>query len=98
MYPLEFVPDVNYQGTCRGLQSRALLTELLTGVMGARDELVNASSTSHRPKLVVKIAPDLDESQLVDVASAIRSSGVDGVIVSNTTTRRPSHLVNGELA
>jgi len=78
----------------RGLQSRALLTELLKGVMGARDELASNSSTSHRPKLVVKIAPDLDEAQLVDVASAIRSSGVDGVIISNTTTRRPSHLVN----
>lgn len=72
------------------------MTELLTGVVGARNELVFASYNHRGPKLVVKIAPDLNESQLVDVASAIKSSGIDGVIISNTTTSRPPNLVNRE--
>ena len=45
-----------------------------------------------KPKLVLKIAPDLDESELVSIAAVVRSSGVDGVIVSNTTVRRPKDL------
>lgn len=68
----------------------------MTGVTGARDELVSVSSNSRGPKLVVKIAPDLNEAQLIDVASAIKISGVDGVIISNTTTSRPSSLSNRE--
>jgi dihydroorotate dehydrogenase len=44
---------------------------------------------------VVKIAPDLSESELLDIASVIRENEVDGVIVSNTTVSRPSSLMNG---
>lgn len=66
------------------------MTELLTGVNEARNTL------SQRPKLVVKIAPDLNESELVDIASAITNSGIDGVIVSNTTIQRPTNLANCE--
>lgn len=45
-----------------------------------------------KPKLVLKIAPDLDDSELAAIAVVVRSSGVDGVIVSNTTVRRPKDL------
>jgi dihydroorotate dehydrogenase len=41
-----------------------------------------------KPKVVVKVAPDLDESELEDIAGAVRMSKVDGVIVSNTTVKR----------
>lgn len=37
---------------------------------------------------MVKIAPDLDEQEIEDIAAAIRSSRVDGAIVSNTTVKR----------
>ncbi|KAI0657953.1 dihydroorotate dehydrogenase [Cubamyces menziesii] len=75
----------------RGMQSRTLLEELLAGVVAARDEVTAASSNKHRPKLLLKIAPDLDESEVADIAAAVRANnGVDGVIVSNTTIRRPS--------
>jgi dihydroorotate dehydrogenase len=40
----------------------------------------------------LKIAPDLNESQLIDIAAVIRESNIDGVIVSNTTTQRPANL------
>ncbi|KAH9931904.1 uncharacterized protein B0H18DRAFT_1083415 [Fomitopsis serialis] len=84
----------------RSLQTRALLERLLDGVSRARDELLvpsdaNGTATSTRstkPKLVLKIAPDLEESELGAIAAVVRSSGVDGVIVSNTTIRRPKDL------
>lgn len=46
---------------------------------------------------MLKIAPDLEERQLIEVAEVIRNSGVDGVIVSNTTTQRPKYLTSREL-
>jgi len=78
----------------RGLQNRQLLEDLLVGVTEARDKLAPSEITLRRPKLVLKIAPDLDESQLIDIADVIMKSGIDGVIVSNTTTRRPSTLTD----
>src|ERR1700683_3118342 len=78
-----------------GLQNRQLLEDLLVGVTEARDKLAPSEITLRRPKLVLKIAPDLDESQLIDIADVIMKSGIDGVIVSNTTIRRPSTLTDG---
>lgn len=68
----------------------------MIGVTAARDELQPSELTARKPKLVLKIAPDLDEAQLVDMASVIISTGIDGVIVSNTTTQRPASLISGE--
>jgi dihydroorotate dehydrogenase len=39
-----------------------------------------------RVPLLVKVAPDLDASQLGAIAASLRSLGVDGVIATNTTT------------
>lgn len=78
-----------------GLQNRELLEELLNGVTAARDQLPPSDITLHKPKIVLKIAPDLDESQLVDIANVIKNSSIDGVIISNTTVRRPPALTNG---
>ncbi|KAG9081469.1 Dihydroorotate dehydrogenase (quinone), mitochondrial, partial [Ceratobasidium sp. 370] len=70
----------------RGLQNRGMLEELLDGVCKERDELPAAINGEDkklrptRPKIVLKIAPDLDEVALQDVAEAVRESGVDGVI------------------
>ncbi|KAF8676185.1 dihydroorotate dehydrogenase family Type 2 subfamily [Rhizoctonia solani] len=70
----------------RGLQNRGMLEELLDGVCKERDALPRSTL----PKIVLKIAPDLDELAIQDVAEAVRESGVDGVIVSNTTIQRPN--------
>lgn len=81
--------------TCdRGLQNRELLEKLLTDVSKARDELEPSPMTSRRPRLVLKIAPDLQESQIIEIANVIRNSAIDGVIVSNTTITRPSSLTD----
>ncbi|KAG8741724.1 Dihydroorotate dehydrogenase (quinone), mitochondrial [Ceratobasidium sp. 414] len=83
----------------RGLQNRGMLEELLDGVCKERDALPVVASGGNgigkklrptRPKIVLKIAPDLDEVALQDIAEAVRESGVDGVIVSNTTIQRPN--------
>ncbi|KAJ6591635.1 Dihydroorotate dehydrogenase-domain-containing protein [Mycena vulgaris] len=75
----------------RGLQNRDLLEALLAGVTLAREQL---PSSARKPKLVLKIAPDLTESQLIEIAAVIEKTSIDGVIVSNTTTQRPSELVH----
>lgn len=76
------------------MQQRELLLQLLRGVVQARDEV--ATSESRRPKLVLKISPDLDSHGLDDIADAVSTvKGIDGVIVTNTTIQRPAHLLNG---
>jgi len=82
----------------RGLQNRDLLEELLNGVTEARDQLAPSDITLRKPKIVLKIAPDLDESQLIDIADVIKNGRIDGVIVSNTTVRRPSTLISANKA
>ncbi|KAG1864568.1 Dihydroorotate dehydrogenase-domain-containing protein [Suillus tomentosus] len=49
---------------------------------------------ARRPCLVLKIAPDLEESQIIDIAGLIHKSNIDGVIVSNTTIGRPASLTD----
>lgn len=70
----------------RNLQRKGMLSELLEGVVEAR----NLLPTSVKPPVLVKVAPDLDDEQLSDIAYAAKTSGVDGVIVSNTTISRPA--------
>ncbi len=64
----------------RNLQSKADLQKLL--------ERVNAARKSRKPMLL-KIAPDLAEADLRDVAQVCGGGAVDGVIISNTTLSRP---------
>ncbi|KAH9029891.1 hypothetical protein EDB84DRAFT_1495575 [Lactarius hengduanensis] len=81
----------------RGLQKRELLSQLLRGVVQARDEV--ATSPTRRPKLVLKISPDLDSHGLEDIADAVSTvKGIDGVIVTNTTIQRPVYLRNANRA
>ena len=66
----------------RDLQGPAALSGLLTGVMEARRWL-------EKPiPVFLKIAPDLSPSELEDLAEVALSSGVDGVITTNTTLDR----------
>lgn len=77
-----------------GLQQRNLLVHLLRSVVQTRDDAT--VSSTRRPKLVLKISPDLDSQAVGDIADAIGAvKGIDGVIVSNTTVQRPAHLHNG---
>jgi dihydroorotate dehydrogenase len=42
--------------------------------------------------ILVKIAPDVDEAAMDDIADVSISSGIEGLIVSNTTVARPPSL------
>jgi dihydroorotate dehydrogenase len=73
----------------RGLQSADELQALLKRLNEAR------STQSKRPAMLLKIAPDLGQAELGDIAACCEGKTVDGVIVSNTTLSRPllvSHL------
>jgi len=67
----------------RDLQARGALDELLARVLAARD------AQNGRVPVLLKIAPDMDEAGLADVAEVALARGIDGVIVSNTTISRP---------
>jgi dihydroorotate dehydrogenase len=49
---------------------------------------LRARSTSANGRLLVKIAPDLDDAQLEDVLAVAEEVGLDGVIATNTTIGR----------
>ena len=66
----------------RGLQNKDELAQLLTILTEARARSV------HRP-LLLKIAPDLDQHALDDIARVVTDARIEGVIVSNTTIARP---------
>ncbi|KAG8880519.1 Dihydroorotate dehydrogenase (quinone), mitochondrial [Tulasnella sp. 332] len=79
----------------RGMQGSGVLEELLSEVVKARDTLPARSQAEwkwEKAKIVVKIAPDLSEHEIKDIAEAVRFSRVDGVIVSNTTVQRSPEL------
>ncbi|KAN0059832.1 Dihydroorotate dehydrogenase (quinone), mitochondrial [Thecaphora frezii] len=86
----------------RRLQRRGVLEDLLTQVVKARDEMVsshiNLTSTGQKVAvpLLVKIAPDLSEEELHDVADAAINSKIDGLVISNTTISRPESLRSSE--
>lgn len=70
----------------RDLQAPTALDDLLARVLAARAELTAAGKPS-RPVLV-KLAPDLAESDLEPVVRVLVARGVDGIAISNTTLAR----------
>lgn len=77
----------------RGLQGRQQLHDLLTSVKASRDALPSTAG-GRPPPLLVKIAPDLSQSQLEDICEVVQQVGIDGMVVTNTTVARPSTLLS----
>ena len=73
----------------RNLQARENLLPLLAKIL---EERAKACGRSAPPPVLVKLAPDLEDAQLKDVSAALLESGVDGVILGNTTLDRPDGL------
>jgi dihydroorotate dehydrogenase len=73
----------------RGLQERDALEELL-GRMNEARALLEAAH-GRRP-LFLKVAPDLDEAAVRDIAELALTYKLDALIVSNTTLQRPPQL------
>jgi dihydroorotate dehydrogenase len=70
----------------RDLQARDVLADLLGRVMAARN------GAAKHPPVFVKIAPDQTEAQQEGIAQVALASGIDGLIVGNTTVSRPDAI------
>lgn len=76
----------------RDLQAVAPLTAILTAVVGAAQGVDRKT----KPRVMVKVSPDEDSNEQVSgICEAVWNSGVDGVIVGNTTNRRPDPRPKG---
>lgn len=76
----------------RGLQDRGALEELLGRIGVAAREM--ESGVKCRP-VFLKVAPDLDDKAIIDVAEvALSQDWLSGLVVSNTTTDRPESLAS----
>jgi len=79
-----FVVNVSSPNTpnLRDLQDKEPLTEILTVLQSLNNKKGN------RKPILLKIAPDLNESELIDIIDIIKLTKIDGVIASNTTLNR----------
>jgi len=76
----------------RKLQAQDQLQTIIKAVVEANSKL----ERENKPPIFVKIAPDLSESDKVAIATVVaaRDSGIDGLVISNTTLSRPESLQN----
>jgi dihydroorotate dehydrogenase len=79
-----FVVNVSSPNTpnLRALQDREPLEKLLNTLIAERQ------TRAIRKPILLKIAPDLSESQLNDIVEITKSTGIDGLIATNTTISR----------
>ncbi len=71
----------------RNLQDPENLAPFLDALMEAR-----ADTTAPDVPLLLKLAPDLDESACAEIAKTVMKAGIDGLILTNTTSARPDTL------
>lgn len=72
----------------RDLQSIDRLRPLMAAVRAAADGVTSAGRTPRRVPLLVKIAPDLADADIVAVADLAVDLGLDGIVATNTTIGR----------
>ncbi len=70
----------------RRLQERSYLSALLGDIVERRNEVAGRIGAS--TPLLVKLAPDLSDDQLLQAVDVILESGFDGIIATNTTLSR----------
>ena len=76
----------------RSLQSQEPLTQILLHTVAA----ANMVDRKVKPAVMVKVSPDEDsETQIQGICDAVWEAGVNGVIVANTTKRRPDPWPQG---
>jgi len=88
-----FVVNVSSPNTpnLRDLQEKEPLSKLLN-VLQKR----NSEKSSRKP-ILLKIAPDLSDSQLDDIIEIVANTKIDGVIATNTTLSRTGLMSSAEL-
>jgi len=76
----------------RDLQATAPLTAILSAVVDA----AKSTDRKTKPAVMVKVSPDEEsDAQIEGICTAVWASGVDGVIVGNTTKKRPDPIPKG---
>ena len=79
-----FVVNVSSPNTpnLRALQDKEPLSNLLNTL-----QKINNSKNTPKP-ILLKIAPDLTNEQLIDIVDIVKETNIDGVIATNTTIER----------
>ena len=95
LYPFVdyFVVNVSSPNTpnLRDLQEKEPLTELL-------NTLQDLNQSKEKPKpILLKIAPDLNKDQLMDIIDIIKKTNIAGVIATNTTLSRNGLLSSNQI-
>jgi dihydroorotate dehydrogenase len=86
-----FVVNVSSPNTpgLRALQEKEPLTALLTAL-----ETENRTKAAPKP-IFLKVAPDLNQAQLQDIAEIVLATGLAGVVATNTTIDRSGLHTSG---
>lgn len=89
VYPLADYITVNISSPntagLRDLQHEDALKNLVEGLLNAREK--HAAEYGHKP-ILVKIAPDMDDTAVATTATVLGQAGIDGIIATNTTISR----------
>jgi dihydroorotate dehydrogenase len=85
-----FVVNVSSPNTpnLRELQEKEPLTKLLQTLQDLNDQKAVTLSLSNVKPILLKIAPDLTNEQLVDIIDIVNETKIAGVIATNTTISR----------
>ncbi|WP_282117588.1 quinone-dependent dihydroorotate dehydrogenase [Cellulophaga baltica] len=84
-----FVVNVSSPNTpgLRELQDKEPLTKLLNQLKLENTKLATTKTVKEKP-ILLKIAPDLTDSQLLDIIDIVAVTKIDGIIATNTTINR----------
>ncbi len=89
LYADYFAVNVSSPNTpgLRTLQNKGPLIELLSAILDLNQTLAADHACDPKPVLL-KIAPDVTDEQLVDIVSILQEIKLDGIIATNTTLSR----------
>lgn len=92
-----FVVNVSSPNTpgLRELQDKEPLTNLLNKLKRQNGKFAKKLQQKEKP-ILLKIAPDLTDEQLLDIIDITETTGIEGIIATNTTISRKdlkSHLI-----
>jgi dihydroorotate dehydrogenase len=73
----------------RDLQKREFLLPFIADLRARRDAVC---AGTHKPPILIKLAPDLADAQAEELAATLIESQIDGLILGNTTLDRPDSL------
>ncbi|WP_420400380.1 quinone-dependent dihydroorotate dehydrogenase [Flagellimonas sp.] len=95
-----FVVNVSSPNTpgLRELQDKEPLTNLLKKLRKQNAKFAKKMGSKEKP-ILLKIAPDLSNAQLLDIVDIVKVTDISGIIATNTTISRKglkSHLIQSE--